>query len=328
MLVALALTLAPSCFVVDTECRPYLEESVGGARQKLVVTLETAGRRFVVKKTRPKVSETAMQCLRYSAESSVPTTTEKRTVDVHFFGSSPRIRTSAPNIRPGGLRGDIEESDQDIVCSDRALGLAAQISKACLDNENNRGRGRIIVDWRGRVIFEPPHLAATPEGKCAKEQVRGMESTLGELKPLQLVAYAESGAILYEHEQTVDKCDAVLRGLEGYEFTLQYYAEQDDVVPTYAWMARHLDVIAPCFASREELARSGYAIEVTRDRSAQRFTDLRFVGKSRPSNFRAYCIRQKLLTAKLPSLDGRYQDVVIPISGKCLRFFEDAATEP
>ncbi len=324
MFFALALALAPSCFVVDNECRPYLEESVGGAREKLVVTLETDGRRFRVKKTRPRVSETAMQCLRYSAEQSVPTTTEKRTVDVHFFGSSPRIRTSAPNIRPGGLRGDIEESDQDIVCSDRALGLAGQISKACLDNESNKGRGRIIVDWRGRVSFDPTYLAATPEGRCAKDQVRGMESALEELKPLQFVAYAESGAILYKYEQTVDKCEAVLRGLEGYEFTLQYYAEEDDVVPTYAWFARNLDSIAPCFGSRDELARSGYAIAVERDRGKKRFTDVRFVGKVRPFPFRAYCIRQKLLNAKLPTLDGRHRDVVVPISGKCLRYFEKA----
>lgn len=321
MLAVWMLGVLPSCFVVDAECRPYLEESIGGARENLVVTLESRGQRFVVKRTRPSVSEEAMACLRYSAELAVPTTTERRTVNVYFFAASPRRPVSAPNIRSGGLRGDIEQADQDIVCADRAAGLAGQIRKSCLDKRSNKGRGRVIVDWEHNLTFEPASLGSTPEGRCVRRQVRSMKGELAQRRPLQLVAYAESGAVLYPHEQTVDKCDAWLRGIEGYDYTMRYRAEQDDVLPTFRWFAEHTALLQPCFASKAEFDRNGYAIGFDRDREKGRFLRVEFVGKKRPTGFRAACIRRKLMSAKLPILDGRHRDVVAPLSGRCLDVF-------
>lgn len=320
MLAVALFSILPGCFVIDSECRPYIEQSVS-ARKKLVITLETDGQRFTVARTRPKLGSDAMKCLEYSASQTVPTTTEKRTVNVHVFASRPRAATSAPNVRRGGFRGDIEQADQNIVCADRAEGLASQIVKACLDNPRNRGRGRVIVDWRGDVTFDPPSLAELPEGECVTSQVQSMEDELGRRRPIQLVAYAESGAILYRHEEAVDKCEAVLRDMPGYAITLRLFAEEDDVVPTYRWLANHQDLLRPCFGTEDELARNGYALELERDREKSRFSRVEFVGKVRPFPFRALCIRRKLLRAKLPPIDGRWREVVAPLSYECLDDF-------
>ncbi|MEO1175057.1 MAG: hypothetical protein AAFX94_23840, partial [Myxococcota bacterium] len=183
------------------------------------------------------------------------------------------------------------------------------------------GRGRVIVDWRGEVTFDPPDLAQYPEGKCVATQVRSMADELARRKPLQLVAYAESGAILFRHEEAVDKCEAVLRDMPGYGITLRLFAEEDDVVPTYRWLANNVDLVRPCFASDDELARNGYALQLERDREKGRFRRVEFVGKVRPFPFRAMCLRRKLLAAKLPSLDGRWREVVAPLSYECLDAF-------